>query len=302
MNKVVLIGCGNVGMAYAYSIVTSKNKVDELILVDVNENKAQGEAMDLTHAAACSSNRIKISSGTYKDCDDADLIVISAGRNQEVGETRTDLIKKNYEVFKSIISCVNQTKFNGIYLIATNPLDVMTYITKKLSNFAPNKVIGSGTVLDTARLRCLIGDEIHVNTKNIHAYVIGEHGDSEFIPWSNAMIGLNKATDFLNENQRSKILYDVRNSAYDIINRKGNTAYGIGMCLLNITNAIFDDANSILTVSSYDKDLDLYYGMPSIINRQGVTRTLKLELSTIEQDMLTKSVSTIAENIKNILK
>ncbi len=301
MNKVVLIGCGNVGMAYAYSIVTSKNKVDELVLIDVNKDRAQGEAMDLIHAAATSSNRIKIRSGDYDECDNASLIVIAAGRNQEIGETRNDLIRKNYEVFKSIISCVNKTAFKGIYLIATNPLDIMTYITYKLSGFKPNRVIGSGTVLDTSRLRCLISDEIHINTKNIHAYVIGEHGDSEFIPWSNAIIGLNKATEFLDENQRAKILYDVRNSAYDIINKKGNTAYGIGMCLLNITNAIFDDANSIMTVSSYDKHHNIYYGMPTIINRSGVVKTLSLTLDQREQDMLNASIESIKENVNKII-
>ncbi len=300
MNKIVLIGCGNVGMAYAYSIVTSKNKVDELVLIDVNKDKAVGEAMDLIHAASVSSNRIKIRAGEYDECDNASIIVIAAGRNQEIGETRNDLIRKNYAVFKSIIDCINKTAFKGIYLIATNPLDIMTYITHKLSGFKPNRVIGSGTVLDTARLRCLISDEISVNTKNIHAYVIGEHGDSEFIPWSNAIIGLNPAISYLTEDQRSKILYDVRNSAYDIINKKGNTAYGIGMCLLNITNAIFDDANTIMTVSSYDKKHNIYYGMPTIINRSGVVKTLTLDLEQHEQDMLNSSIESIKENLSKI--
>ncbi|MBE7082826.1 MAG: L-lactate dehydrogenase [Clostridiales bacterium] len=300
MAKVVLVGCGNVGMSYAYALVTAKNKVDELVLIDINQTKAEGEAMDLTHAAAYNSNRIKIKAGDYSECNDADLICICAGRNQEVGESRTDLIHKNYAVFKSIIGEVNKTKFDGIYLIATNPLDVMTYITKKLSGFPAHKVIGSGTTLDTARLRVLIGNELEINPANIHAYVIGEHGDSEFVPWSNAMIGLKRAKEYLSDDQCSRIQYDVRSSAYDIIRKKGSTCYGIGMCLLDITNAIFEDSNAILTVSAYNELHDIYFGMPTILNRQGVKETLYLELSQTEADYLTNSLEAIKSVIKQI--
>ena len=300
MRKVVLVGCGNVGMSYAYALVTSKNKVDELVLIDINKTKAEGEALDLTHAATYNSNKITIKAGDYADCGDADLICICAGRNQEIGETRRDLINKNYVVFKSIITEINKTKFNGIYLIATNPLDVMTYITKKLSGFPSHKVIGSGTTLDTARLRCLVGEELNVNPKNIHAYVIGEHGDSEFIPWSNAIIGLNKAKLYLSDDQCSRILYNVRTSAYDIINKKGNTCYGIGMCLLNITNAIFEDSHSIFTVSSYNKEHDIYFGMPTILCKEGVKQTLWLELTKEEEDRLSESMDAIKDTINGI--
>lgn len=300
MNKVVIIGCGNVGMSYAYALVTTRNKVSELVLIDINKTKAEGEAMDLTHATAYSSHKIVVKAGDYSDCNDADLICICAGRNQEVGETRRDLIHKNYAVFKSIIDQINKTKFNGIYLIATNPLDVMTYITKKLSDFPAHKVIGSGTTLDTARLRCLIGDELEINPKNIHAYVIGEHGDSEFIPWSNAMIGLNKAKQYLSDKQCEKILQDVRMSAYDIINKKGSTCYGIGMCLLNITNAIFEDSKSIFTVSAYNKDHDIYFGMPTILCKDGVKQTLFLELTKDEETQLISSMNAIKETISEI--
>lgn len=300
MNKVVIIGCGNVGMSYAFSLVITKNKVDELVLIDINKDKVLGEAMDLMHAAAYNSNRIKIKAGDYSDCNDADIVCICAGRAQEIGETRTDLINKNYAVFKSIITEINKTSFNGIYLVATNPLDVMTYITYKLSNFAPSKVIGSGTVLDSARLRCLIADKLEVSPKNIHAYVIGEHGDSEFIPWSNAMIGLNNASMYLNDNDYSKILYEVRTSAYDIINKKGNTCYGIGMCLTNITNAILNNSNEIMTVSSYNKENDIYFGMPTVLNRQGVKETQNLELNKDEYDRLSDSIECIKQTISKI--
>ena len=300
MKKVVLVGCGNVGMSYAYALVTTKNKVDELVLIDINTAKAEGEALDLTHASAYNSNKIVIKAGDYSDCGNADIICICAGRNQEVGETRRSLINKNYKVFKSIIDEINKTKFKGIYLIATNPLDVMTYITKKLSGFPAKRVIGSGTTLDTARLRCLIGEELDINPKNIHAYVIGEHGDSEFIPWSNAMIGLNKAKQYLNDDQCSRILYNVRTSAYDIINKKGNTSYGIGMCLLNITNAILEDSNEIMTISAYNKEHDIYFGMPTILCKDGVKQTLYLELSKKEEDRLIDSMNAIKDTISNI--
>lgn len=298
MNKVVLIGCGNVGMSYAYSLVTGSTKVDELALIDINQQKAEGEALDLLHASAYASNKMKIYAGKYSDCNNATIICICAGRNQEPGESRSDLLQKNYNVFKSIISEVNKTKFKGIYIVATNPLDVMTYITYKLSGFAPSKIIGSGTTLDTARLRCLISDELDISKKNIHAYVVGEHGDSEFVAWSSGLVGVNKLENYLNDNQKAKILYDVRTSAYEIINKKGNTSYGIGMCLLRITEAILDNDNAIMTISAYDKVNDIYIGMPSIINKNGVKKTLPVILNQDEKDNLEKSVYAIKKNIK----
>lgn len=299
MNKVVLIGCGNVGMSYAYCLI-NESKVDELVLIDVNKAKAEGEALDLLHASSCSKRKIKIKAGDYSDCNDADIICIAAGRNQEVGETRIDLIDKNVAVFCSIISEINKTKFNGIYLIATNPLDVMTYVTLKLSGFESKKVIGSGTTLDTARLRYLISENLNINPKNIHAYVIGEHGDSEMIPWSSAMIGLNKLDKYINKSTKNKIAKEVKNSAYEIINKKGNTAYGIGMCLRNITDAILNDSNSIFTVSSYHNNLKTCIGMPTIINRQGVREVLKLEMTKEETAEFNNSVKIIKNITKNL--
>lgn len=300
MNKVVLIGCGNVGMSYAISLVYGNSFVDELVLIDINKNKAEGEALDLLHASSCSERRINIKAGDYSDCNDADIICIAAGRNQEVGETRHDLIDKNISVFRSIISEINKTNFSGIYLIATNPLDVMTYVTMKLSNAPAEKVIGSGTTLDTARLRYLISTELSINPRNIHAYVIGEHGDSEIIPWSNALIGLNPATKFLNKQTRNKILKDVRNSAYEIIKKKGNTAYGIGMCLKNLTDAIFNNSNSIFTVSVYNPKLKTCIGQPTIINRDGATKIMELDLDANEKQEFLASVKTIKSLISTI--
>ncbi len=302
MNKVVIVGCGNVGMSYAYSLVTTGTDIDELVLIDVNTTKAEGEALDLNHALSYAPRNMKIYAGTYADCNNADIICICAGRNQEVGETRTDLILKNYDVFKSIITQVNKTKFNGIYLVATNPLDTMTYITKKLSKFNCNKVIGSGTTLDTSRLRYLISEELKINPKNVHGYVIGEHGDTEFVPWNTVMIGCNNINDYLTKNSQSKIEYDVKTSAYDIINKKGNTSYGIGMCLQRITSAIFNNSNEILTVSAYDKEHDIYFARPCIVNRKGINRCLELDLNKKDEIKLLNSINALQDARDNILR
>ncbi len=284
MSKVVLVGCGNVGMSYVFSLVNQKTRVNELVLIDINKEKASGEALDLMHAQSIAPNKMNIYAGDYSDCNDADLVCICAGRNQEVGETRVDLVKKNYEVFKSIISEINKTNFNGIYLIATNPLDVMTNLTYSLSGFEKHKVIGSGTLLDSARLRYLISQKLNINEKNIHGYVIGEHGDSEFIPWNNTQIGLDNASKFLTEDEMSKITYDVRNSAYDIINKKGNTSYGIGICLAKLTNAILEDSKKIFTVSSFNEEFGIFIGQPSILGKNGIEKVLPLNLE--EKDKL----------------
>lgn len=288
MNKVVLVGCGNVGMSYAYNIVTTTNSVGELVLIDVRKEKAEGEALDLLHAAAYSNANIKIKAGDYSDCNDATIVCICAGRNQEVGETRQDLIDKNEAVFHSIISEINKTNFKGIYLVATNPLDVMTAITWKLSGFKPNRVIGSGTTLDTARLRYILGQKFKVSPKSVHAYVVGEHGDTEMIPWSNATIGLNKIK--LSEAEKDEILSDVRNSAYDIISKKGNTSYGIGVCLMKITNAILGDSKEVMAISAYNKDHDCYFSMPTVVGKQGAEKTYFLEMSEDEHAELSACV------------
>lgn len=288
MNKVVLVGCGNVGMSYAYNIVTTTNSVGELVLIDVRKEKAEGEALDLLHAAAYSNANIKIKAGDYSDCNDATIVCICAGRNQEVGETRQDLIDKNEAVFHSIISEINKTNFKGIYLVATNPLDVMTAITWKLSGFKPNRVIGSGTTLDTARLRYILGQKFKVSPKSVHAYVVGEHGDTEMIPWSNATIGLNKIK--LSEAEKDEILSDVRNSAYDIISKKGNTSYGIGVCLMKITNAILGDSKEVMAISAHNKDHDCYFSMPTVVGKQGAEKTYFLEMSEDEHAELSACV------------
>ena len=300
MNKIVIIGCGNVGMSYAYALVNSKTNFDELVLIDVNKAKAEGEAMDLNHTLPYAPNRLKIYAGDYSDAKDATIVCIAAGANQNPGETRMDLINKNSVIFKDIVTKVVSSGFNGIFLIATNPLDVMTYLTWKYSGFEPNKVIGSGTSLDTARLRYLIGNRLDIDPRNVHAYVIGEHGDSEFVPWSNANIGLQNITNFIPKEELDDICHEVRKSAYEIINRKGNTSYGIGMSLVRITNAILDDENSIIAVSSYDKNNNLFVGGPTIINRNGVKERIYFNLNEDETNHLQKSIDIIKEAIRSL--
>lgn len=299
-NKVVIIGCGNVGMSYAYALLNQRTPVNELVLIDINKERIIGEEMDLNHCLAFAPSKITIKAGEYSDCRGAKIVCIAAGANQEPGETRMDLINKNSKIFKTIVNNVMESGFDGIFLVATNPLDVMTYLTWKYSKLPTNQIIGSGTSLDTARLRYLISEKLAINPKNVHAYVMGEHGDSEFVPWSNANIGLQNITKFLNEEDLEDIYLKVRNAAYEIINRKGATYYGIGMSLVRITNAILSDENSIITVSTYDKDNDIFIGLPAVINKHGIKNSIDLKLNEIEKQKLENSVLTIKEAIKSI--
>lgn len=299
-NKIVIIGCGNVGMSYAYALLNQNTNVNELVLIDLDKERAIGEAMDLNHGIAFAPGRINIKAGDYSDCKDADIVCIAAGANQNSGETRMDLINKNSVIFKSIVTEVMKNEFDGIFLIATNPLDVMTYLTWKYSNLPHSRIIGSGTSLDTSRLRFMIGEKLNISPKSVHAYIIGEHGDSEFAPFSNATIGLQNIHNFLNDDELNKIYHNVKNAAYEIINRKKATYYGIGMCLVRITNAILNNENSIITVSSYDKENDIFMGIPSIINRNGVRERVYVELNEEETKKLQNCVNIIKDAINTI--
>lgn len=299
-NKVVLIGCGNVGMSYAYALLNQHTYVDELVLIDINKERIEGEAMDLNHCLAYSPSKVKVRVGDYLDCRDARIVVIAAGSNQEVGETRMDLITKNSRIFKSIVTLTMENGFDGIFLVATNPLDVMTYLTLKYSNLPPNRIIGSGTTLDTARLRYLISEKVHISPKDIEAYVIGEHGDSEFVSWSNASIALTNIDTFLTKEEQEKMETEVRNSAYEIIKRKGATYYGIGMCLVKITSAILEDQNIILPVSSYDKENDVCISTPAVVNKDGVKEKIYIPLNEEETEKLIDSINVIKNAIQSL--
>lgn len=299
-NKIVIIGCGNVGMSYAYALLNQKTNVQELALIDIDEKRIEGEVMDLNHCLSFAPTPMSIKVGTYLDCKDATIVMIAAGANQNPGETRMDLISKNSKIFKSIVQNVMNNGFNGIFLVATNPLDVMTYVTCYYSKMPYNRVIGSGTSLDTSRLRYLISEKTKINPKNIHAYVIGEHGDSEFVPWNNANIGLQNIKDFLSEQELNEIYVNVRDAAYDIIERKGSTCYGIGMCLVRITNAILGDENTVISLSSYDKTNNVFVGGPTIINKNGVKERIYVKLTSEEELKLQASIDIIRTAINSI--
>ena len=299
-NKVVVIGCGNVGMSYCYALVNQNTYVNELVLIDINKSRLEGEVMDLNHCLAYSPFKISIKQGDYSDCRDAKIVVIAAGANQNPGETRMDLIHKNSAIFKDIVLNVMNSGFNGIFLVATNPLDVMTYLTYKYSNLPSNQVLGTGTTLDTARLKYMISEKVGVSPKDIHAYVMGEHGDSEFIPWSNANIALKHINYYLTAEEKIKIENDVRNSAYQIIEKKGATYYGIGMCLVRITNAILGDENTILSVSAYDKENDIYISTPAIVNKSGVKEKIFVPFNQEETNKIKNSIDVIKKAINSL--
>ena len=297
MNKVVIIGCGNVGMSYAYALLNQSTAVNELVLIDLNKKRIIGEVMDLNHCLAFAPSKIDIKAGDYSDCKNAKIVVIAAGANQDIGETRNDLIYKNAKIFKEIIDKVMNEGFDGIFLVATNPLDVMTYLTYKYSKLPSNQVIGTGTSLDTSRLRYMLGEKLNMNPKNMHAYVIGEHGDSEFVLWSKALVGTENINKFITKNEMDVIEANVRDAAYEIINRKGATYYGIGMCLVRITNAILNNENSIITVSTDDSNKDVYIGLPTVINKNGADRKIFVELNEEEKNKLQNSIVLIKEVI-----
>lgn len=308
--KVSLIGTGMVGMSYAYSLL-NQNVCDELVLIDIDKKRAEGEAMDLNHGLAFSGSNMKIYAGEYEDCADADIAVICAGVAQKQGESRLNLLKRNTAVFKSIIDPITASGFNGIFLVATNPVDIMTRITYSLSGFNPRRVLGSGTALDTARLRYLLGDYLKVDPRNVHAYVMGEHGDSEFVPWSQAMIATKPILELCEESggqvceeDLRKISEEVKGAAYRIIEAKKATYYGIGMALTRITRAILGDENSVLTVSAMLKgeygQSEVYTGVPCIINQNGIQRVLPLSLSEEEKQKLKASCDTLRESLLSL--
>lgn len=301
--KVVIIGAGMVGMSYAYALL-NQNACDEMVLIDLDHKRSEGEAMDLNHGLAFSASHMKIYAGDYSDCSDADIVTICAGVAQKPGESRLDLLLRNTEVFRSIINPVTESGFNGIFLVATNPVDIMTRITCALSGFNPRRVLGSGTALDTARLRYLLGDYLSVDPRNIHAYVIGEHGDSEFVPWSQAMLATKPILDICEESggrfckeDMEGISRQVREAAQKIIAAKHATYYGIGVALVRITKAIFGDERSVLTVSAMLKgeygESDVFAGIPCIVNGNGIQRVLSLSLTKEEQDHFHASCETL---------
>ena len=307
--KVVLIGTGMVGMSYAYAIL-NQNLCDELVLSEINKKKAEGESLDLHQGVACSGGNMEIYAGEYSDCRDADLIVLTAGLPQKERQSRLDLLKENRKIFESILHSVLQSGFCGIFLVATNPVDIMTRIVYEISGFSPEKVIGTGTALDTARLRYLLGKKFMIDPRNMHAYVMGEHGDSEFVPWSQAMMATKPIFDLCGETKGChfqellELEEEVRMAAYKIIEAKKATYYGIGMAMARITKAIFGNEYSVLTVSAYLQgeygESGIYIGIPCVVNRMGIQRIVELPLGGEEKQRLHSSCEMLENTYQEI--
>ena len=308
--KISIIGAGYVGSTIAYTLMLS-GLVSSIVLIDKNQDKTLGEVMDLKHGIPFLSP-VNIFNGTYEDCKDADIIIITAGANQKVGETRIDLINKNVSIFKDIISQITKYCKDSILLVVTNPVDILTYVTFKLSNFPRNKVIGSGTLLDTARFKYLLGQQIGIDPRNIHGYILGEHGDSEFAAWSTTNISgsnidlycSNTKSDLNDQSCKDRIFNEVKNSAYEIINKKGATYYAVALAVRRIIEAIVRNEKSILTVSSvlngeYGLD-DIALSLPTIVDNSGIVSTFCVPLDNDEQEKLRQSAETLRRAIESL--
>jgi L-lactate dehydrogenase len=307
--KGAFIGAGQVGMACAYSMLI-QSTFDEMVLVDIERSKVEGEVMDLLHGLSFVAPTT-VKAGTFADCQGADVVIITAGAKQRPGETRLELLGRNVNIFKRLIPELVQYCPEAIFLIVSNPVDIMTYVTWKLSGLPSTSVIGSGTVLDTARFRYLLAQELQLDPRSIHAYIIGEHGDSEVPVWSSVNVAgmplqalnpdLGTATD---PQQWNRIFAQVKNAAYEIIQRKGATSYAIGLGVTQIVQAILRDQNRVLTVSCLTNGLygieDAYLSLPAIVNRQGVSRIVRLALNPLEEQQLKQSAQVLRQAIEGL--
>lgn len=302
-NKIVLIGAGDVGVAYAYALV-NQGICDHLAIIDIDEKKLEGNVMDLNHGVVWAGSRTRVTKGTYADCEDAAIVVLCAGAAQKPGETRLQLVEKNVKITKSIVDEVMGNGFDGIFLVASNPVDILTYAVWKYSGLPHSQVIGSGTVLDSARFRYMLGELYEVAPTSVHAYIIGEHGDTELPVLSSATVAgvsmrMSLQKDPELEGRLEKIFEDTRDAAYHIIDAKGSTSYGIGMGLARITRAILKNNDVALPCSAYLQgeygQKDIYIGTPAIINRKGVRRVVELEINDHEMERFTHSANTLRE-------
>ncbi len=310
--KVSIIGCGNVGIRYAYALMI-KGIVRQIVIVDIDKKRLEGEVMDLSHGAPYLPP-VNIIAGDYPVIENSDLVVITAGKKQKPTDTRLDLARDNVELYREIIPKIVKYASSAIFLVVTNPVDILAYAAYRFSNKPSHEVLGSGTVLDSARFRNLISTRCKVDARNVHAYILGEHGDSEFAVWSRAMIGgihfknywlkCNNSFDYKDDDALQEIFAEVRNSAYKIIERKGETSYGIGLALVRITEAIINDENAILPVSCLVNDYcginDVYLSLPSIVNKKGVESVLNIELDGNEQNLLKNSAIVLKRVIKKV--
>ena len=309
--KVAVVGCGFVGSASAFALMES-GLFSEMVLIDVNKDKAEGEALDISHGLPF-AKPMTIYAGDYKDAEDAAVVVVTAGAGQKPGETRLDLVKKNVAIFNSIIPEITKYNKEGILLIVANPVDILTSVAAKLSGFPENRVFGSGTVLDTARFKYLLGEHLDVDSRSVHAFIIGEHGDSEIAAWSSANVSGIPINDFCemrghfeHDKSMKRIADDVKNSAYEIIEKKGATYYGIAMSVRRICEAIIRDEKSILPISSIQHDTEsgidgVALSMPAIVGRNGVEGLVPIRLDDEEKVALKASADTLKEVLAEVL-
>ena len=298
MNKIVVVGLGNVGTAYAYSLINQNINIDELILIDIDNKKALGHAIDLSHMASFSNNNINIKAGTYIDCKDAKIVVIAAGIRQKSNETRLELISRNKPIIKEIVDKVVASGFKGIFLNVTNPVDITTYYIKKYSKFSSNKVIGTGTIIDTLRAKFFLSSKLDVRANDIDLYALGEHGDSLMIPWSSARVGALDIKDIIVTSDLRTIENKVKKIAYKIVDLKGETSFAIATCLTRITKAIINNEYAVLPVSAPHNGV--YIGMPSVINKNGIKGVMKIKLTNAEAKKLENSINVIKSTIDSI--
>lgn len=302
--KAAMIGCGFVGSASAFALMQS-GLFSELVLIDANHDKAEGEAMDIAHGLPF-AGQMKIYAGDYDDIVDAAVIIVTAGAAQKPGETRLDLVNKNVNIFKSIIPEIAKRNYKGILLIVANPVDILTYTAVKLSGLPENRVIGSGTVLDTARLKYALGEHLEVDSRSVHSFIIGEHGDSEIVAWSSTNVSGIPVNDFCelrghfnHEEAMHRIADDVKNSAYDIIEKKGATYYGIAMSVKRICECIMRDEKSILPISSMMHGeygiSDICLSMPTVVGREGVETRVPIQLNEQEERALSASAEQLSK-------
>ena len=307
--KAAIVGCGFVGAASAFALMES-GLFSEMVLIDANRDKAEGEALDISHGLPF-AKPMKIYAGDYQDLADAEIVIVTAGANQKPGETRLDLVKKNVEIFHSVIPQITEHNKNCILLIVANPVDILTYAAVKFSGFPDNRVFGSGTVLDTARLKYLIGEHLQVDSRSVHTYIIGEHGDSEFPTWSSTNVSgvpLPYFCEMRGHHEHEKAMQElaesVKNSAYTIIEKKGATYYGIAMSVRRICEAIIRDEKSILPVSSMQHGehgiSDVALSMPMIVGKDGIEAPVPLQLSFGERQKLTNSAETLKSVIADV--
>ncbi|HIW70692.1 MAG TPA: L-lactate dehydrogenase, partial [Candidatus Limosilactobacillus merdipullorum] len=304
--KVVLVGDGAVGSSYAFAMA-QQGIAEEFAIVDIIKKRTEGDALDLEDATAFTAPK-SIYSADYDTCKDADLVVITAGAPQKPGETRLQLVDKNLKIIKSVVEPIVKSGFDGVFLVAANPVDILTYAVQKFSGFPKNKVVGSGTSLDSARLRVALAKKFHVDPRDVSANIMAEHGDSEFAAFSSATIGGKPLLDMakeqgVSEDDLLKIEDDVRNKAYEIINRKGATFYGVATALMRISRAILRDENSVLPVGAplngeYGLK-DIYIGTPAVVNASGIERVIEVPLNDREKKAMADSAAALAEVAKN---